>query len=108
MLHLALCSRIYKMELVGITMHKKKTLRWIHQSKWRPEGWVKIKNGLKKTFVIEACTKERANTKWKLYKLTNVTDFAALLRKAPMICKESVLPEPFIKSHTLNYLIYEH
>ena len=44
---------------------------------------VKIKIVLSNTDVIEACTKERANTKWKVYKLTNVTVFAVLLKKFP-------------------------
>ena len=48
---------------------------------------------LKKTDMIESCTKERSNTKWRFYKLTNLTIFAALLRDIPMGCKDAVLPE---------------
>ena len=50
---------------------------------------------------------ERANTKWKFYKLTNVTVFAALLKDIPMVCKETVLPEPLLKNHIVNCLTFE-
>ena len=44
----------------------------------------KVKNVLSNTDVIEACAKERANTKWKFHKLINVTIFAALLTEIYM------------------------
>ena len=47
------------------------------------------------------------NTKWKFYKLTNLTVFAALLKKVPMGCKKAVLPEPLLKNHTINCLTFE-
>ena len=43
------------------------------------------------------------NTKWRFYKLTNLTVFAALLRDVPMGCKNAVLPE----KHTINCLTFE-
>ena len=52
-------------------------------------------------------TRERANTKWKFYKLTNLTVFAALLKDVPMGCEDSVLPEPFLKNQNVNCLTYE-
>ena len=58
------------------------------------EDWVKIKNVVSNIDVIKACTRERENTKWKFYKPTNVTAFAALLREVPIGCKDAVLPEP--------------
>ena len=39
----------------------------------------KMKEILKKTHVTESCTKERSNTKWRFFKLTNLTIFAALI-----------------------------
>ena len=39
----------------------------------------KLKYFLNKTDVIESCSRERINTKWRFYKLTNLTVFAALL-----------------------------
>ena len=71
------------------------------------EGLEKIKNVLSSTNVIEASTKELANTKSKFYKLTNVFVFAALLQKVPSGCKDAVLPEPLAKKHTVNCLTYK-
>ena len=67
----------------------------------------KLKKLLKKTDVIESCTKERSNTKWRFFKLSNLTIFAALLRDIPMDCKVAVLPESLLKNHTVNCLTYE-
>ena len=47
------------------------------------------------------------NTKWRFYKLTNLTVFAALLKNVPMGCKNAVLPEPLLKNYTINCLTYE-
>ena len=58
--------------------------------------------------IVDLCTRERANTKWKFYKLTNLTVFAALLKDVPMGCKDSVLPEPLLKNQNVNCLTYEH
>ena len=70
-------------------------------------NWAKLKDFLNKTDVIESCSRERKNTKWKFYKLTNLTLFAALLKEVPMGCKDTVLPEPLLKNHTINCLTYE-
>ena len=47
------------------------------------------------------------NTKWRFYKLTNLTVFAALLKDVPMGCKNAVLPEPLLRTGTINCLRYE-
>ena len=67
----------------------------------------KLKEILKKTDVIESCTKESSNTKWKFFKLTNLTIFAALLRDIPMGCKDAIIPESISKNHTVNCLTFE-
>ena len=67
----------------------------------------KLKEILKKTDVIESCTKKRSNTKWRFFKLTNLTIFVALLRDIPMGCKDAVLPESFLKNHTVNCLTFD-
>ena len=67
----------------------------------------KLKDFLNKTDVIEFCSRERINTKWRFYKLTNLTVFAALLKDLPMGCNNPVLPEPLLKNHTINCLTYE-
>ena len=87
--------------------HEKNTL--LEQSKLvsNKDDMAKLKEILKKTDVIESCTKERSNTKWRFFKLTNLTIFAALLRDIPMACKDAVLPESLLKNHTVNCLTYE-
>ena len=67
----------------------------------------KLKNFLNNTDVIESCSRERMNTKWRFYKLTNLTVFAALLKYVPMGCKDAVLPEPLIRNGTINCLTFE-
>ena len=78
--------------------HENNTL--LEQSKLvsNKDDMAKLKEILKKTDVIESCTKERSNTKWRFFKLTNLTIFAALLRDIPMGCKEAVLPESLLRN----------
>ena len=66
-----------------------------------------LKEKLQKLDIVELCTRERANTKWKFYKLTNLTVFAALLKDIPMGSKDSVLPEPLLKNQNVNCLTFE-
>ena len=66
-----------------------------------------LKDRMQKTDIVDICTRERANTKWKFYKLTNLTTFALLLKDVPMGCKDTLLPEPLLKNHNANCLTYE-
>ena len=66
-----------------------------------------LKDFLNKTGVIESCRRERMNTKWSFYKLTNLTVFAALLKDVPMGCKNAVLPELLLRNGTINCLTFE-
>ena len=66
-----------------------------------------LKNRIHKMDIVDYCTRERANTKWKFYKLTNLTFFASLLKDVPMGCKDTVLPEPLLKNHNVNCLFFE-
>ena len=72
--------------------HENNTL--FEQSKLvsRIDDRAKLKEISKKTDVIESCTKESSNTKWRFFKLTNLTIFAAPLRDVPMCCKDADLP----------------
>ena len=45
---------------------------------------------LNKIDLIESCSRERKNTKWRFYSLTNLTVFAALLKDVPMGWKDAV------------------
>ena len=67
----------------------------------------KIIEILKKTDVIESCTKERSTTKWRLFKLTNLTIFAAVLRDIPTGCKDAALPESLLRNPSINCLTFE-
>ena len=72
-----------------------------------PDDFVNLKEKLQKMDIIDLFTRERANTKWKFYKLTNVIVFAALVKDIPMGCKDTVLPEPLLKNHNVNCLKFE-
>ena len=67
----------------------------------------KLKDFLNKTDVKESCSRERMNTKWRFYKLTNLTVFAALLKDVPMGCKNAALSKPLLKICTINCLTFE-
>ena len=66
-----------------------------------------LKDFLNKTDVIESCSREKMNTKWRFYKMKNLTVFAALLKDVPMGCKDAVLHEPLLKSCIINCLTFE-
>ena len=87
--------------------HENNTL--LEQSKFvsSKDDMVRLKEILNKTDVIESCRKERSNTKWRFFTLTNLTIFAALLRDIPMGCKVAVLPESLLRNPSINCLTYE-
>ena len=68
---------------------------------------VKLEHFLNRTDVIESCSREKINTKWRFYKLTILTLFAALLQDVSMGCKNAVLPEPLLRNGTINCLTSE-
>ena len=47
------------------------------------------------------------NTRWKIYKLTNLTVFACNRTDVPTGCKNAVLPELLLENHTINCLTFE-
>ena len=55
--------------------------------------------------IVEKCTQERQNTNWRFKLITKVTIFAALLRNIPIICPDSVLPEPLLRHTQVNCLL---
>ena len=63
-----------------------------------PDDITNLKEKIQKIDIVDLCTRERANNKWKFYKLTNLTVFASLLKDVPMGCNDSVLPEPLLKN----------
>ena len=64
-----------------------------------------IKNKVNKQDIIEVCTQERQNTKWRFRLITNVTIFAALLQNVPIGCPKEVIPEPLLRNNHVNCLI---
>ena len=66
-----------------------------------------LKDRMQKMDIVDICTRERANTKSKFYKLTNLTIFASLLKDVPMGCKDTILLEPLLKNHNVNCLTFE-
>ena len=56
--------------------HENNTLLDRSQLVCTKDDMLKLKNSLNQTDVIESCTRERMNTKWRFYKLTNLTVFA--------------------------------
>ena len=72
-----------------------------------PDNITNLEVKLQKMDIVDLCTQERANTKWKFCKLTSLTVFAALLKDVLMGCKDSVLPEPLLKNQNMNCLTYE-
>ena len=71
------------------------------------EDLAKMKDFLNKTDVIESCSRELLNTKWRFYKLANLTVFAALLKDLLMGCRNAVLLERLLRNGTINGLTYE-
>ena len=72
-----------------------------------PADMTNLQSRMQKMDIVDVCSRERANTKWKFYKLTNLTVFASLLKDKPMGCKDTILPEPLSKNHIANCLTFE-
>ena len=66
-----------------------------------------LKDRKQKMDLVDICTRERTNTKWKFYKLTILTVFASLLKYVPMGCKDTVLIETLLRNRILFCLTYE-
>ena len=66
-----------------------------------------LKNRMQKMDLVKIYTRERANTKWKFYKLTNLTIFASFLKDVPMGCKDTILPEPLLRNRNVTCLTFE-
>ena len=66
---------------------------------------ITLQGKVEKFDIVEQCTQERQNTKWRFKLITNVTIFAALLKNIPMGCPDSVLPEPLLRHTQVNCLL---
>ena len=69
-----------------------------------------LKDRMQKMDIVDICTRERSNTKWNFYKLTNSTIFAifaSLLKNVPMGCEDTVSPEPLLRNCNVNCLTFQ-
>ena len=66
-----------------------------------------LKDRMQKMDIVDISIRERTNTKWKFYKLTNLTIFVSLLKDVPMGCKDTILPEPLLRNRNVNCLTSE-
>ena len=64
-----------------------------------------IQNEIEKLDLIETCTQERQNSKWRFTVITNVTVFAALLTSIPIGRTDLPLPEPLLRNPEKNCLL---
>ena len=64
-----------------------------------------IQNEIEKLDLIETCTQERQNSKWRFTEITNVTVFAALRTNIPMGCTDSPPLEPLLRNPEVNCLL---
>ena len=108
-LRLDLFSETLQMDRVDIFYaHENNTVMETSKFVFTPDDITNMKEKLQKRDVVDLCTRERANTKLKIYKLTNLTVFAALLKDVPMGCKKTVLPEPLLENQNVKRLTDEH
>ena len=49
-----------------------------------------VEEKMQKMDIVDLCTRVRDNAKWKVYKLTNLTIVASLLKDVPVGCKDTV------------------
>ena len=64
-----------------------------------------LQNEIEKLDLVETCTQERQNSKWRFTVITNVTVFATLLPNIPMGCTDLPLPEPLLRNPEINCLL---
>ena len=72
-----------------------------------PDDINDLKDKVQKMDILDLCTQQRASTKWKFCKMTNLTVFAALLKDVSVGYKDSVLPEWLLKNQIVGCLIFE-
>ena len=64
---------------------------------------ITIRGKVEKLDIVEQCTQELQNAKWRFKLITNKTIFAAWLKNIPMGCPDFLLPE--LKNHSVNCLL---
>ena len=87
--------------------HENNTLLYWSKILGTKDDLTKLKDIHNKTDVIELRSREKLDTNWRLYKLINLTVFAALLKDVSMGCKDAGLHELLLENHTINCLTFE-
>ena len=64
-----------------------------------------LKQKLEDVDYVENCTSHRSNTKWRFFKLTNLTIFATFLRDVPLGCKTLILPPLLMNNRWIQTLL---
>ena len=94
-----MCRYVYAHETIAIMERAKRVCTQADMTN--------LKDRMHKMDIVDICTRERTNTKRKVYKLTNLTFFASLLKDVPMGCKDTVLPEPLLKNDNVSCVAFE-
>ena len=55
---------------------------------------------------VDFCTQELNDTRWRFYKPTRLTVFAALIEDMSNACKNSLVPELLLKNHITNCQVF--
>ena len=102
MLHLALCLRMKMLEVVGITMDRKKQLDGTIKLVATNEDLVKIK-------IVPKSKRARKNEKLPIgnSRILQISRLIALSREMPMVCKDGALRKPLTKNRTIICLTHE-
>ena len=66
---------------------------------------ITIQGKAEKFDIVEQCTQEHQNTKWRFNLITKVTIFADLLKIIPMGLPDSILPESLLSNHSVSCLL---
>ena len=82
--------------------HENKTVLVRSKIVCTADGMTNVKDNLRIMDFFEHGISERANSKRKFSKLTNVTVSASSLKSITMGCKTPVLPKPFLKNRNVN------
>ena len=87
--------------------HENNTVKEIANLVCTQVDMTNVKDRMQKIDTVDLFTQERANSKWKFYKLINITTFASLLKDVLMGCKDTVLPEPLLRNCNVNCYTFE-
>ena len=71
-----------------------------------PADTTNLRKRMQKKGIVDICTRERTNAKWKIFKLTKFTIFASLRKDVPMGWKDTVLPESLLRKCNVNCLTF--